>query len=325
MKMFVYGMREFDERAFFEACREKYGIGYAASPDKPTLENAHLAEGYEVINILTAPVDQAMLDRYRDMGIRCIMTRTIGTDHIDTDYAEKKGIDVRSITYSPAAVADYAVMMILMGIRRLKYMCQKASVQDYTICEGILGSDLRALTVGIVGTGRIGACLAAELTGFGCRMLAYDPYPSDELQGTVEYTDMDTLLKESDVISLHAPATPDTYHILDGSAFGKMKAGAGLVNCARGALVDTDALIEAIETGHLAFACLDTAEEEYGIFYANRMGEPLSNRQLAILNSFPNVIVTPHMAFYTRQVIRDMVENSFIGVSRYFGERGSVK
>ena len=319
MKMFVYGLREYDERVFFDEFSKRYHIDFKSCGEKPTLENAHLAEGCQAINILTAPVDKAMIDKYYDMGIRCIMTRTIGYDHIDYVYAREKGMGVLNITYSPATVADYAVMMILLGIRKLKYIWLRAQVQDYTL-EGKLACELGNLTVGIVGTGRIGACLAHELTGFGCRMLAYDPFPKEELNGIVEYTDMDTLLRESDVITLHAPATEENYHIIDGPAFAKMKKGVGLVNCARGPLVDSDAMIDAIESGHLGFACLDTVEDEFGMYYYNRMGEPLNNPRLAILNSHPNVITTPHMAFYTKEAVSDMVENSILGILAYFGE-----
>ena len=319
MKMFVYGLREYDEREFFDKFGQMYPIEFDSCEEKPTLENAYLAEGCQAINILTAPVDKAMIDRYSEMGIRCIMTRTIGYDHIDYVYARKKGIGVVNISYSPATVADYTVMMILMGIRKIKYIRLRAQVQDYTL-QGKLACELGNLTVGIVGTGRIGSCVARELTGFGCRMLAYDPYPKQELEDIVEYTDMDRLLRESDVITLHAPATQENYHIIDAAAFAKMPLGAGLVNCARGPLVDSDAMIAAIESGHLGFACLDTVENEFGMYYYNRMGEPLNNPQLAILNSHSNVITTPHMAFYTREAVSDMVENSILGILEYFGE-----
>ena len=319
MKMFVYGLREYDEREFFDKFGQMYPLEFDSCEEKPTLENAYLAEGCQAINILTAPVDKAMIDRYSEMGIRCIMTRTIGYDHIDYVYAREKGIGVLNITYSPATVADYTVMMILMGIRKIKYIRLRAQVQDYTL-QGKLACELGNLTVGIVGTGRIGSCVARELTGFGCRMLAYDPYPKQELEGIVEYTDMDRLLRESDVVTLHAPATQENYHIIDAEAFAKMPLGAGLVNCARGPLVDSDAMINAIESGHLGFACLDTVENEFGMYYYNRMGEPLNNPQLAILNSHSNVITTPHMAFYTREAVSDMVENSILGILEYFGE-----
>lgn len=320
MKMFVYGLRE-DEKEFFEAYSRKYDIEYESTPEKANPQNTDLAAGAQVISIQTVPVDRGMIDRYEELGVRCIMTRTIGYDHIDHLYARAKGIGVLNITYSPATVAEYTVMMILMGVRKLKYIRLRAEAQDYSLGD-TLGCELGNLTVGIVGTGRIGACLARELTGFGCRMLACDPFPKEELEGVVQYTDMDTLLRESDIVTLHAPAVKENEHLIDGVAFGKMKKGAGLVNCARGALVDSEALIDAIETGRLGFACLDTVENEYGIFYSNRMGEALSNRQLAVLNSYPNVIVTPHMAFYTREAVSDMVENSIVNVLEYFRSEG---
>ena len=319
MKMFVYGLREYDERKYFEEFSKKYGMEFASTGEKPVLENLHLAEGYDAINILTAPVDPEMIDRLCEMGVRCIMTRTIGYDHIDYVYARSKGMGVLNITYSPATVADYTIMMILMGIRKIKYIRQRAMVQDYTL-EGKIACELGNLTVGIVGTGRIGSCVARELTGFGCRMLAYDPFPKEELKGIVEYTELETLLKESDVITLHAPATEENYHMIDAEAFAMMKPGTGLVNCARGVLVDSDALIEQIENRRIAFACLDTVEHEYGLYYFNRMGEPLNNPRLAILNSHPNVIVTPHMAFYTEEAVSDMVEHSFVGIMEYLGK-----
>lgn len=325
MKMFVYGLREFDERVFFDAYASKYGIEFESTAEKPTLENAHLAEGCQAINILTVPVDRAMIDAYYDLGIRCIMSRTIGIDNIDYIYAREKGMGVLNITYSPATVAEYTVMMILLGLRRLKYMLLRAAVQDFTLTEGTLACELGSLTVGIIGTGRIGECLARELTGFGCRMLACDPYPKDGLAGIVEYTDMDTLLRESDVITLHVPATEENVHMIDGPAFAKIKPGAGLVNCARGSLVDTDALIDALGSDRLGFACLDTIEDEFGIYYCDRRGELLDNPRLAVLNSFPNVITTPHMAFYTREAVSDMVENSIIGIAEYFRNSNHLK
>ena len=152
MKMFVYGLREYDEREFFDKFGQMYPIEFDSCEEKPTLENAYLAEGCQAINILTAPVDKAMIDRYSEMGIRCIMTRTIGYDHIDYVYAREKGIGVLNITYSPATVADYTVMMILMGIRKIKYIRLRAQVQDYTL-QGKLACELGNLTVGIVGRG----------------------------------------------------------------------------------------------------------------------------------------------------------------------------
>ncbi len=317
MKMFVYSLREYDERAFFDGMTAKYGVEYSSTGEKPTLENADLAKGYDAVNILTSPVDAALIDRFWDLGVRCIATRTIGYNHIDHVYARNVGMGVVNIAYSPATVADYTVMMILIGLRKLKYIQLRAGLQDFSL-EGKLGRELRSCTVGIIGTGRIGSCVAHELKGFGCRIIAYDPYEKEELKDTVEYCSLDTLLKESDVITLHAASENGGAHMIGREAFAEMKDGVGIVNCARGSLIDSQALIDNIKSSHVGFACLDTVENEYDLYYFNRMGQPLDNPYLAELKSFPNVLVTPHMAFYTDQAVSDMVEHSITGILEFF-------
>ena len=161
------------------------------------------------------------------------------------------------------------------------------------------------MTVGIIGTGKIGKTVIKHLSGFGCKILAYDIYESDEVRQYAQYTDLDTIYRECDIISLD-----------------KMKQGVILINCARGSLVDTQALIDGIESGKVGFAGLDVVEHESGLYYFNRMGEPLNNPQLAILRSYSNVVVTPHTAFYTQEAVSDMVENSIICARAYInGEK----
>ena len=250
------------------------------------------------------------------MGVKCIATRTIGYDHIDVDYAKSLGMGVIHISYSPNSVADYAIMMMLMGLRRMPHIMERANIQDYTL-KGKIGRELPDCTVGIIGTGRIGRTVIRHLSGFGCKMLAYDLYENEEVKQYAEYTDLDTLLKNSDVITLHAPATDDNYHMIDASAIEKMKQDVVLINCARGALIDTDALIDGIESGKVGFAGLDVVEHESGLYYFNRMGEPLHNPKLAILRSYSNVLVSPHTAFYTEEAVANMAENSIIGAMKY--------
>lgn len=318
--MFVYSLRDYDERPFFEEMAAKYGIDYAATGEPPSLANADLAKGYDAVNIITTPVDAALIDKFWELGVRCIATRTIGYNHIDHVYAKNKGMGVVNIKYSPASVADYTVMMILMGLRKLKVIQLRAGVQDYTL-KGKMGRELHSCTVGIIGTGRIGSCVARDLKGFGCRILAYDLYPKEDLRDTVEYVSLEALLKESDVITLHAASEKEGFHMINAQAFQKMKDGVGIVNCARGAMIDSAALIENIKSGHVGFACLDTIENEYDLYYFNRMGQPLDNPYMAELKSFPNVIVTPHMAFYTDQAVSDMVEHSITGLLDYFANK----
>lgn len=207
-------------------------------------------------------------------------------------------------------------MMMLMGLRRMPHIMERANIQDYTL-KGKIGRELPDCTVGIIGTGRIGRTVIRHLSGFGCKMLAYDLYENEEVKQYAEYTDLDTLLKNSDVITLHAPATDDNYHMIDASAIEKMKQDVVIINCARGALIDTDALIDGIESGKVGFAGLDVVEHESGLYYFNRMGEPLHNPKLAILRSYSNVLVSPHTAFYTEEAVANMAENSIIGAMKY--------
>lgn len=314
--MFVFSMRTFDELPCFEKYCPEYGIEYDYTTETPCMDNLELAKGYDVVNVITTVFDQPMLKKLHDMGVKCIATRTIGYDHIDVDYAKSLGMGVIHISYSPNSVADYAIMMMLMGLRRMPHIMERANIQDYTL-KGKIGRELPDCTVGIIGTGRIGRTVIRHLSGFGCKMLAYDLYENEEVKQYAEYTDLDTLLKNSDVITLHAPATDDNYHMIDASAIEKMKQDVVIINCARGALIDTDALIDGIESGKVGFAGLDVVEHESGLYYFNRMGEPLHNPKLAILRSYSNVLVSPHTAFYTEEAVANMAENSIIGAMKY--------
>lgn len=317
MKVFVFSLRDYDEKAFLIKFCEKYNIEFGYTNETPCLDNVHLAAGYDAVDIITTPTSAQVIDKYHEMGIKCIATRTIGFDHIDYEYAASLGMGVVNISYSPATVADFTVMMMLMGLRKVKYIRLRADVQDYAL-EGKLARELPQCTVGVIGTGRIGETVIKDLSGFGCRILANDPNPKESLGQNVEYVDLDTLVSESDIITLHAPAFDSTYHMLDEAAFARMKDGVGIVNCARGSLIDTEALIKNLDNGKVGFACLDVIENEGGLFYFNRMGEPLGNHDLAILESYPNVIVMPHMAFYTDEAVSNMVENSLLGIKEYF-------
>jgi D-lactate dehydrogenase len=286
-------------------------VEWAYTNETPSMENLHYAKGYDVVNIITTVIDKDMIDKWQELGVKCIATRTIGYDHIDSEYAKSVGMGVVNISYSPASVADYTVMMILMGCRKIRHIMERASVQDFTL-KGKIGIELHNATVGVIGTGRIGKTVINELSGFGCNIIAHDIYQSDEVKSKANYVSLEDLYKKSDIITLHAPATEDNYHMINKSAIEQMKTGVIIINCARGSLIDTQALIDGIESGKVGFAGLDVVEQESGLYYFNRMGEPLGNPQLAILKSYSNVIVTPHTAFYTDEAVANMVENSII-------------
>lgn len=316
MRIFVYSMREYDELPFFEKYAKEYGVEFGYTTEMPSPDNYELAKGYDALSILTTPTPAEMIDIMKDYGIKIISTRTIGYDHVDVEHAHKVGMGVANVTYSPETVADYTIMLMLIACRKLKYIMMKGDVQDFTL-EGKIGKELSHSTVGIIGTGRIGKTVIRHLSGFGCKMLAYDIYPSDEIKEYAEYTDLDTLYRESDIITLHAPATEENYHMLDEETFAKMKDDVIIVNCARGQLIDTDAMIRNLESGKIGFAALDVIERELGIYYNDFSGKIIPDSNMAYLRSMHNVWFSPHTAFYSEVAVANMVENSIIGIKAY--------
>lgn len=309
MKIFAFSLRPYDELGYLDALSRELGFEYGWTADYPTLENAGLAAGADALCIITNPMTPELLDRYAELGIRGIATRSIGYDHIDVAHARELGIRVAHAAYPPEGVADYAIMLMLMALRKVKLIQRHAAAQDFGL-EGKLGRSLASCTVGVVGTGAIGACVVRQLRGFGCRVLAYDPVRRDDLDGLATYVGLDELLGSSDVVTLHAPGLPENRHMIGAPELARMREGAVLVNVARGSLVDTGALLDALESGHLSGAALDTIEHEAGLYYLDRSRDVLPNRDRAALMALPNVIVTPHMAFYTAEDVEGMVRSN---------------
>ena len=305
MKILVYSFRAFDEKEYFDSLCEREGFEYATCEDYPSLENAHLAKGCDAISIIVTDMHDALLTALAAQGVRYILTRSIGTEHIDMKAARRLGLRVASVVYSPESVANYAIMLMLMCCRKFPYVLERARLQDYSL-PGKRGREFSKMTVGVIGTGRIGQTVLRHLSGFGCRLLGYDRYPSAEAQQLCEMTDLETIYRECDVITLHCPATKDNHHMIKAETLAKMKPGVILINTARGGLIDTMALVEALESGHVGAAGLDVIENEYGLYYINHTGKAMNNRELALLNAFPNVIVAPHTAFYTDVTVYDM-------------------
>lgn len=318
MKIFAFGVRDFDEIPFFNEYSKEFGVEVGICPDPIGLDNIHLAKGSDYISVITNPVTAPMLDELQKMGIKMVSTRTIGFDHIDCAHARRIGMPVSNATYTPDCVAEYTIMLMLMSIRKMKRIMQRAVINDFTL-KGINGGIFSERTVGVIGTGRIGKALVRDLKGFGCKVYAYDVYPNADLD--VEYLSLEEIYRKCDVISLHAPLTPDTFHMINKEAIDMMPDGVIIVNTARGGLIDSDALIDALESGKVAACGLDVVEDEFDMYYYDRRADVLGNRRLSILRDMPNVVVTPHMAFYTDRAVSDMVRNSIIScVRNYKGE-----
>jgi D-specific alpha-keto acid dehydrogenase len=228
------------------------------------------------------------------------------------NYAESVGISVETVAYSPDSVADYTLMLMLMAVRHAKSVIRRADVHDYRLNDE-RGKELRDLTVGVIGTGRIGAAVIDRLQGFGCRVLAHDRCP----KAAADYVPLGELLRRSDIVTLHTPLTADTHHLLDRARIQQMKHGAFVINTGRGSLLDTEALVPALESGRLGGAALDVLEGEEGIFYADCRSKPLEGTPLLRLQGLPNVIISPHTAYYTDHALRDTVENSITNCLKF--------
>jgi D-specific alpha-keto acid dehydrogenase len=240
-------------------------------------------------------------------GVTYISTRSIGYNHIDVKYAESVGISVENVAYSPDSVADYTLMLMLMAVRNAKSIIRRSDIHDYRLNDA-RGRELRDLTIGVIGTGRIGAAVMDRLRGFGCRILAHDRRPKT----AADYVPLDELLQLSDIITLHTPLNADTHHLVNRRRIEQMKHGAFIINTGRGSLLDTEALIPALENGRLGGAALDVLEGEEGIFYADCRNKPIESKPLLRLQELPNVLISPHTSYYTDHALRDIVENNII-------------
>lgn len=263
---------------------------------------------------LSAPV----LQQLAAGGTRLIALRSAGYNHVDLKAAQQLGLSVARVpAYSPFAIAEHATALILALNRRIHRAFNRTREGDFSL-HGLIGFDLHGKTVGIVGTGQIGAAFARIMAGFGCRLLAHDPYPDRELQALgVRYLPLDEVLQQAQIISLHCPLTPDTRHLINQQSLARLQPGSMLINTGRGALVDTPALIDALKSGQLGYLGLDVYEEEAALFFEDQSDLPLQDDVLARLLTFPNVIVTAHQAFLTREALGAIAETTLQNIAAW--------
>ena len=312
----VYGCGQ-DEAVLFREAAPRFGVLPTITPAAVSADNIELALGNRCISVShKTRITNSTLFALSQAGVAYVSTRSIGFNHINVQYAKSIGITVDNVVYSPDGVADYTLMLILMAVRNAKSILRRADIHDYRLSD-VCGRELRDLAVGVIGTGRIGGAVMDRLRAFGCRVLAYDRYPKTD----AEYVTLDELLRLSDVVTLHAPLNSDTRHLLDRRRIGQMKRGAYIINTGRGSLLDTEALVSALESGRLGGAALDVLEGEEGIFYANCRSKPIETRPLLRLQELPNVVISPHTAYYTDHALSEIVENSIINCLEF--ERGS--
>jgi D-specific alpha-keto acid dehydrogenase len=300
----IYGCGP-DEARLFRRLAPGAGVVPTITEAPVSAANAGLVSGNRCVSVgHRARVANSTLLALRRAGVTYLSTRSIGYDHIDVAYAESVGIAVENVSYSPDSVADFTLMLILMVLRDAKSVVRRAEVHDYRL-PGTRGRELRDLTVGVIGTGRIGTAVIERLRGFGARIMV----------GPI-----DDVLRQSDLVTLHAPLNAETYRLLDRRRIEQMKPGAFVVNTGRGSLIDTEALVPALESGRLGGAALDVLEGEEGVFYADCRDRPIDNHLLLRLQRLPTVLISPHIAYYTDHALRDVVENTIVNCLRFEGD-----
>ena len=327
MKVSIFSSKPYD-RQFLNAANDnaRNDMRHELTFFEPrlTTETASLAEGFEAVCVFVHDkLDREVLQTLHDGGCRFVTLRCAGFNNVDVDAAREMGIGVARVpAYSPYAVAEHAAGLILTLNRKFHRAFNRVREGNFAL-EGLLGFDLHGKTVGVVGSGKIGVCFVRIMLGFGCRVLVYDPAPSEELKSlNVEMVSLESVLAQSDIVSLHCPLLPQTHHLMNAQTLSQMKRGAMLINTSRGALVDANAVVEALKSRHLGALGLDVYEEEAGVFYEDHSDRVLEDDTLSRLLSFPNVVVTGHQAFFTREALENIAQTT-IGNLNQWNESGA--
>lgn len=313
MKIAFYDAKKYDIDTF-----EKYtaeNTVYKFFETRLNEDTASLSKGFDAVCVFVNDiVNKAVIDILVSCGVRLIALRCAGFNNIDIKYAEGKIKVVRVPAYSPYAVAEHAMAMLLTHIRNTHKAYIRTKSYNFSL-SGLCGFDLHGKTVGVIGTGKIGRIFIDICKGFGMNILAYDKYRKND--GT-EYVTLENLFRQSDIISLHCPLTDETFHLIDKGSIKQMKSGVIIVNTSRGGLIDTEALIDGIKSKKIGGACLDVYEEEADVFYEDNSSDIIDDDMLAVLLSMPNVIITSHQAFLTNEALENIAKTTNQNIQSYF-------
>lgn len=320
MNVTVFSAKAYDRR-FLDAANEAAG-----SPHRLTYQEATLSvdtlplvrDAQALCAFVNDKVDSAVLQALATNGIRLVVLRSAGFNNVDLEAARRFGVTVARVPgYSPQAVAEHTLAMMMTLNRHIHRAYVRVREGNFAL-DGLLGFDMNRRTVGIVGTGKIGTALARILGGFGCRVLAFDPYPNEECAALgVAYVSLDVLLAESHIVTLHCPLTPQTHHLIDARAIRKMQRGCMLINTSRGAVVETKAVIAALKSGAIGHLGLDVYEEEGDLFFNDLSDHVIQDDVFARLLTFPNVLITGHQAFFTAEALTAIAETTIENLSSF--------
>lgn len=315
LKIAFFDAKEYDRQSF-EASNASGEFDIRFLETRLTPDTYKLAEGADVVCVfVNDDINSFVIDKLYEMGIKLIALRCAGYNNVDVQYAYGKVHVVRVPAYSPYAVAEHAMALLLTSIRRIHKAYIRTKDFNFSL-EGMTGFDLHGKTVGVIGTGKIGRIFIDICRGFGMNVIAYDKFPAKD--SCIEYVSLDELWVRSDIISLHCPLTDENRHMINSSTIAQMKKGVVLINTSRGALIDTEALVEGIKDRKIGAACLDVYEEESNIFFHDYSNHIVNDDVLARLISMPNVIVTSHQAFLTKEALSNIADTTLSNIREFF-------
>ncbi len=321
MRIAVFGTKPYTS-TYFDRANEAFGHELVYFETRLHSRTARLAEGFPAVcAFVNDDIGATVLEQLHSGGVRTIALRCAGFNNVDLEVAARLGMQVvRVPAYSPESVAEHTIALLLALNRRIHRAFNRVREGNFAL-EGLVGFELHRRTVGVIGTGRIGAVVVNILTGFGCRILAYDVVQNPEVaKSGARYVELEELFKLSDIVTLHCPLLPATHHLIDANAVDVMKDGAMLINTSRGALVDTPAVIEGLKSGRIGALGLDVYEEEEALFFEDMSSAVLQDDVFARLLTFPNVVITGHQAFLTEEALMTIAETTLSNVATI--ERG---
>ena len=319
IRVAFYDTKEYDKPSF-EQYGGQYHIQLRFLETKLNEDTADLARGCDAVCVfVNDTVNSAVIDRLYELGVKMIALRSAGYNNVDVQAAFGKIHVVHVPAYSPYAVAEHTIALLLTSVRRIHKAFNRTREFNFSL-NGLTGFDLHGKTVGVIGTGKIGRIFIDICRGFGMNVIAYDLFPAKD--SGIEYVTPDELFEKSDIISLHCPLTEETQHMINAAAIGKMKKGVVIVNTSRGGLIDAEALLEGIKARKVGAACLDVYEEEADVFFEDRSGHILDDDLLSRLISMPNVIVTSHQAFLTEEALNNIAETTVDNILSFFRNDG---
>jgi len=316
MKVTIFNVKDY-EKPFFMKFDKNQQFIYL--PVALSLETINKAKGsLAICCFVTDCLNREVINKLAEFGVKLIALRSAGFDHIDIKAANEAGITVvRVPKYSPVAIAEFSVALILILNRKIIKSYSQGLDHNFLL-DGLMGFNLYEKTIGIIGTGNIGTAFARIMNGFGCKLLAVDPIPNDACKElNVTYVSLEELLRKSDIVSLHCPLNEQSKHMINAKSLSLMKKNAMLINTGRGGLCDTEALINALNSNQLGYAGLDVYEKEQGLFFKDHQGENIKDQTFLKLQSLNNVIITPHQAFLTHEAVENIVKTTIENIKSF--------